>query len=91
MATTTVVYTEHARKDLLTLDKPVARRIVLKIKENSELHNPLTRAKALTGVLEGLHRYRVGDFRAIFEYDDKGIVRILTVLKIQHRKSVYKS
>ncbi len=85
-----LIYTEHALKDLLVIDKPVARRIVLKIKENSELSDPLNRAKALVGVLEGLYRYRVGNYRVIFSFERGAVLQILTVLRIKHRKEIYK-
>ncbi len=89
MATTALFYTAHARKDLLALDKPLARRIVLKVKENSSMPDPLARAKALTGPLTGLYRYRVGEYRAIFEFEHGKVVHVLTVLRIKHRKEVY--
>ena len=87
---TVVLYAAHARKDLLELEKHVARKIALKIQENAELPNPLTRAKALQGSFLGMYRYRIGDYRVIFEIDTAGNISILTVLRIKHRKDVYK-
>ena len=86
-----LLYADHARKDLKKLDKEAALRIVNKIKENSELKNPLSRAKELKGVLSGLYRYRIGDYRIIFEYDNMGKIIILTILIIKHRKDSYKT
>jgi mRNA interferase RelE/StbE len=60
-----LTYTTHARNDLERLDKNIALRIVVKIKENSELSNPLVRATALAGQLAGRYRYRIGTYRAI--------------------------
>jgi mRNA interferase RelE/StbE len=82
-------YTKHALDDLKKLEKKTALRIVSKIKENSKLSDPLVRAKALSGILSGVYRYRIGDYRALFEVDKKGIVTILSVLRIKHRKEVY--
>lgn len=56
---TVVIYAAHARKDLVELEKHGARKIALKIQENAELPNPLTRAKALQGSLSGMYRFRV--------------------------------
>jgi len=84
-----VIYSDHARKDLLKLDRVLARKIVLKIKDNSEQDDVLLRAKGLTGVLVGLFRYRIGDYRVIFEVND-GKVVVLTILRIKHRKDVYR-
>jgi mRNA interferase RelE/StbE len=85
-----IVYSPDARKDLLRLEKKVALRIVHKIAENAELSDPLVRAKPLAGVLAGKYRYRIGDYRAIFMLDAEGRVCILTVLRIKHRKEVYR-
>jgi mRNA interferase RelE/StbE len=84
-----VVYSVHAHKDLKSLDKSVAKRIILKIKDNADLDDPLTRAKALQGVLADKYRYRIGDYRAIFVIDAHGRVSVLKVLRVKHRKDVY--
>lgn len=83
-----VIYSAHAREDLMRLDKPVAKRVALKVKSNSEMENPLSRAKKLTGVLAGLYRYRIGDYRVIFDFKNNKLA-ILTVLRVKHRKEVY--
>lgn len=86
---TLVFYTASARKDLKNLSEKDAKRIVLKIKSLTNM-NPLLKAKTLSGIFQGLYRYRIGDFRAIFNFDDKGKLNILTILKIKHRKDIYK-
>jgi len=83
-------YTEHALSDLKKIDKKIALRIVVKIKENSELKNPLIRAKQLSGVFTNIYRYRIGDYRALFEINDKGSMNILIVLRVKYRKDAYK-
>lgn len=84
-------YTDRAVKDLASLDKSIAKRILIKIRTYSEVSDPLTHAKALTGNFAGLFRYRIGDYRAIFELDSKGNIIILTVLRIKHRKDIYRA
>ncbi len=84
-----IVYTERARKDLLRLEKGIARKIVLKVRENANMLEPLMRAKALAGSFAGLYRYRVQNYRVIFEIDKSGTVSVVTVLTIGHRKDVY--
>lgn len=84
-----VKYTEKALKDLKMIDKKIAIRIVQKIKGNSELTNPLSRAKELTGVFSNIYRYRIGDYRALFEVDAKNRITILIILRIKHRKKAY--
>jgi len=83
-------YTESALKDLKKLERKVALRIVNKVKQESEKDDPLRGAKALRGVLAGFYWYRVGDYRVIFEIGEDNKITILTVLRIKHRKDVYK-
>jgi mRNA interferase RelE/StbE len=82
-------YAKHALYDLKTLDKKVSLQIVKKIKENSTLTDPLSRAKALAGPFSGLYRYRIGDYRVIFDITPTGAIAILTILRVKHRKEAY--
>lgn len=43
--------------------------------------------RALKGELSGYYRYRVGDYRVIYEIDD--ILKQVTVILIEHRSKVY--
>ena len=43
--------------------------------------------KALKGKLKGYYRYRVGDYRVIYEINNQTIQVI--VVKIAHRKNIY--
>jgi len=84
-----VVYSKDARKHLRGLDKKEALKIALKIKFYTEQENPIKQAKKLKPPLGDLYRFRVGDYRAIFEIDSKGNITILTILSIKHRKDLY--
>lgn len=84
-----VVYTAKALKDLRKLDLPTARQIVKKIKFYTKKNNPLSYGKKLNPPFSDLFRFRVGDFRVIFEMDNKGNLTILTILTIKHRKDIY--
>jgi mRNA interferase RelE/StbE len=80
-----------ARKDLLKLDRQVARRI------SSFLHcrvamldDPRSIGEALTGAALGkLWKYRVGDYRIICDIQD-GKLTILA-LRVGHRREVYRT
>ena len=85
-----IIYSPSARKELLRIDKVAARRIVLKIEDNSKQKDPLTRAKPLSGILAGRYRYRIGNYRAIFSIDTSGKMSILMILDIKHRKDIYR-
>ena len=43
--------------------------------------------KALKGEFSGYYRYRVGDYRVIYEIDDNS--KLVTILLIAHRSRVY--
>jgi len=81
-------YTEPAVKDLDKLDKNISKRIVNKIEKYTN-DQPLLNAKKLSGVFEGLYRYRIGDYRAIFEYKENKFI-IIKIIMIRHRKDVYR-
>lgn len=85
-----IIYSAGAHKDLKCLNRKVALRIVLKIQDNARQSDPLSRAKALRGALAGKYRYRIGEYRAIIALDTEGRICILKVLRIKHRKDVYR-
>ncbi len=85
----TIDYTASALGQLKKLDKPTARRIVDYMDERiSEMDDPRSTGKALTGPLGGLWRYRVGDFRVICDIQD-GALRVL-VVQLGNRREVYR-
>ncbi len=78
--------TLEAKEDLRRLDKKIAERIVKKLRwlaENAVMVNH----EALTGGWSGFFRWRIGDYRAIYQLDHNG--RILIVALIGHRREVY--
>lgn len=86
----TVRYSDDALRQLKKLHSVLARRIVLKVADNASQADPLSRAKALQGSLRGKYRYRIGDYRVVFVLDGHGVVTILTVISVKHRKDVYR-
>ena len=85
-----VIYSKEARKNLRSLDPSVSNRVVKKVKELTDHNDPLYFAKPLTGTFSGLHRFRIGDYRVVFSVDETGLVTILTILDIAHRKDIYR-
>ncbi len=81
---------EDARKELLRLDPPVARRIYAFLAERlAPLDDPRSIGEALRGPrLSNYWKYRVGDWRIIAAIED-GTLRIL-VLRIGNRREVYR-
>ncbi len=85
-----IQYADVALGQLKKLDVVIAKRIVKKITVNASQDDPLSRAKALRGTLSGKYRYRIGDYRAIFIIDESGVITLLTILNIKHRRDVYR-
>ncbi len=79
-----IEFQESAKKDLKKLDKSIAQKILLQIK-NLENYPELSNIKKLKNIYPPL-RYRIGDYRVLFEVLDKVIV----VIHIKHRKEAYK-
>jgi mRNA interferase RelE/StbE len=84
-----LLYTQKAVSDLDALGVLIAKRIITKLRFYSESNNPMKEAKRLHGAFHGLYRFRIGDYRAIFQKDAQGKIVILTVVRIKHRKDVY--
>lgn len=79
---------KDVQREMKKLDKQVAKRITAKLREVSQLDDPRSIGKGLTGNLAGLWRYRVGDYRIICDIED-GVLLIL-VVDVAHRREVYK-
>lgn len=86
---TLLIYADQALRYLETLDRPTVRRIVDKLEFYASQDDPLAPAKMLTGGLRGLYRYRVGEYRILFQKDTRGQVLVLDILRIGHRKDIY--
>lgn len=79
-----VLFTQKALKDLENIDKEMQSRIATKLKEYAK--EPLRYARRLISPKIGTYKFRVGDYRVIFDIDRENIV----ILRIGHRKSIYK-
>jgi len=76
-----------ASQDLGRVDKPIGRRIVMRINWLAANLDAI-RPEALTGDLAGLYKLRVGDYRVIYEvlWNEKTIV----IHAIGHRREIYR-
>jgi mRNA interferase RelE/StbE len=82
-----VLWDQKALSDLKLLDVKDARRIVEKV-INYLCLNPLELGKPLSKNYKGLYRYRFGDYIIIYEIYKKDV--IITIVRIGHKKDVYK-
>jgi len=81
-----IQFTSRARRDLEGLDRAVQRRLRTHIDRLAA--NPIPAgAKKLQGG-EPYYRIRVGDYRVVYQVEGKQLVVI--VVKIGHRKEVYR-
>lgn len=79
-----LVYTHRAAKDIEKLDPPVKKRIGEALLRYSE--NPLKYATMLSDSKLGTYRFRIGDYRIIFDLEEDDIV----ILRVGHRGSIYR-
>ena len=85
----TIEYTATARKQLRKLDKQAARQIVDFMDQRiAPLKDSRSVGKALVGVLGGLWRYRVGEYRVICEIQDGAL--LILVVQLGNRREVYR-
>ena len=79
-----LVYTQRAIRDVEKPDPKIKKRlgkILFRYKEE-----PLRYAEKLSDSKLGTYRFRIGDYRIIFDIEDNEIV----VLRVGHRKEIYK-
>ena len=81
----TLVYKEPALKAIQKLTPPIKKRLKLKLEFFINQDNPLGFAKHLTKPADAQYRYRVCNYRILFDVEDKNIV----ILYVQHRRDVY--
>jgi len=79
-----LVYTQRAVKDVEKLNPIIKRRLgktLLRYKED-----PIKYAEKLTDTHLGTYRFRIGDYRVLFDIAGNDIV----ILRVGHRKEIYK-
>jgi mRNA interferase RelE/StbE len=80
----TLIYTRRAERDIAGLDLKTKERIgktLLRYREE-----PLRYAEKLSDPILGTYRFRIGDYRVIFDLEGNEIV----VLRVGHRREIYR-
>jgi mRNA interferase RelE/StbE len=85
----TLFYTAKAKKNLKDIDTVEANRILDKLDFFIETGKPFKYAKKLREYKNGSFRFRIGDYRVIFDVDNKGNITLLVILLVKHRRDVY--
>lgn len=84
-----IKFNPHAQKELAALDKSTQKKIIRFLEKRVlAIDDPRLLGASLRGELKGLWKYRVGDYRLICRIYDT--VLELLVLRVGHRKNVYK-
>ena len=81
--------TKKSKKEFLFLERDVQKKITDKFRFYILTGKPLKYAKKLKDPSLGTYRFRIGDYRAIFDIDKNGKIHILLILKVGHRKNIY--
>lgn len=81
-----LLYKKPAVKDIQSLAPQVRKRLGTKLVFFASQDNPLDFADPLTKPPDAQYRYRVGDYRVLFDLEGRNIV----VLRVQHRRDVYR-
>lgn len=79
-----LVYTHRAERDIKKLDYSIKNRIgnaLLKLRDN-----PLLYSEKLSDPALGTYKFRMGDYRVIFDIEGNDVV----ILRIGHRREIYK-
>lgn len=79
-----LVYTRRAERDIKILESDTKDRIDKALLRYSE--EPLKYAEKLSDPILGEYRFRIGDYRVIFDIEGNEIV----VLRVGHRREIYK-
>lgn len=87
----TIRYTESALRQLKTLDKSIALRVLDFMDTRvGASQDPRSLGKKLVGPRLGVYwRYRVGDLRVICDIQDQTLV--VLVIEVGHRREVYRT
>jgi mRNA interferase RelE/StbE len=82
-----VIFTPDANSDLAHLDKPVAQRILKKIRWLAENFD-LIALEPLTGDWQDVFKLRVDDYRVLYTFSKAETT--IFVYFVKHRREVYK-
>ena len=75
-----------ALKQMQKLDIEIRRKIFKKLDYFMSLPNPLEFAEPITDPALGRYRFRIGDFRVIFDVEKD----LFKILKVGDRKDIYR-
>lgn len=84
-----IEYSRKAAKYINALDRPTKQRIKEGIEGLTE-NPPRGDIKFLQGYSDGRKRLRVGKYRIIYNYGQKGNIEVLYIMDVDTRGDIYK-
>lgn len=81
-----LIFAQSAFRQFQKLDRALQKRIDEKLRFYISQKKPLQFAEPLKDTRFGNSRFRIGDYRVLFDVESDKII----VLKIGHRKDIYK-
>ena len=81
-----LLYKKPAVKEIQKLSPAVRKRLRAKPEWFAEQDDPREFSKSLTKPADAQYRFRIGNYRILFDIEDQKIV----ILFIQHRREVYR-
>ncbi len=79
-------FSSQALKEFEKLSSETQRRLITKLDYFVSSQKPLEFAENLINFDIGQYRFRVGDYRIIFDLEDETII----ILSVGHRREIYK-
>ena len=86
MSSYTLLYKKQAVKAIEGLSPPIKKRLKTKLEWFAGQADPLYFAEPLTKPANARYRFRVGNYRILFDIENQNIV----ILYVEHRRDVYK-
>lgn len=85
-----IVFSERARKDWKRLDQTTRELLRKRLATYVESGQPLRFAEKLKDFAWGEYRFRIGDYRIVFDVHGDTIGDTIFVLRVGNRKDIYK-
>lgn len=81
-----IIFTERARRDWRGLDRSTREQLRKKLSFYLGYEPPLRFAEKLRKPASGDYRFRIGDYRIVFDL----VVDVIVILRVGHRKDIYR-
>lgn len=80
------IFRKNAEKELKKIPRNIQIQIIKKLKYFISSSNPLDFASYLKDSDLGMYRFRIGDYRVIFDVEGEEII----ILTLGHRREIYR-